>query len=54
MLNFSYPLKVWAGPFGSGRSRLPELVDSRHTKAVKLLTLHTGRLYLSGDIPVKA
>ena len=31
--------------------RLPEFLDSRHMKAVRLATIYTGRLYLPGHMP---
>jgi hypothetical protein len=36
---------------GFGRWRLPEFLDISHIKVVSLLSLSTGRLYPSGDIP---
>jgi len=47
------PITGLGRPLGPGRLRLPEFVDSRHMKEVKLFALHTGCLYLSGDIPVR-
>ena len=32
----------------SGRSRIPEFLDSRHIKVVRLSVLRTGRLYPPG------
>jgi len=45
------PVKVWTGPKGSGRSRLPLFSDSWHKKVARLPAIRTGRLYLPGDIP---
>jgi hypothetical protein len=39
------PLQAWTSPLGSRRMRLPEFLDSRHMKVVKLSALRTGRLY---------
>jgi len=44
------PLQGWIDPKGSRRLRLPEFLDNRHMKVVRLSALRTGRLYLSGDI----
>jgi len=38
------PLQAWTGPEGSRSLRLPEFLDSRHMKVVRLSALHTGRL----------
>jgi hypothetical protein len=48
-------LQAWTGlsrPFGSRRLRLPEFLDARNKKVVRLSALRTGRLYSSGDIPL--
>jgi hypothetical protein len=39
------PIHAWTGLLGSRRFRIPEVLDSRHTKAARLSTLHAGRLY---------
>ena len=39
------PLQAWTGPEGSRRLRLPDFLDNRHTKVVRLSALRTGRLY---------
>jgi hypothetical protein len=39
------PLQAWTGPEGSRRLRLPEFLDNRHIKMVRLSALRTGRLY---------
>jgi hypothetical protein len=41
----------WRGSWGSRKLRLPEFLDSRHRKMVRLWTLHAGHLYPPGDIP---
>ena len=38
-------LQVWTGPKGSRRLRLPEFLDSRHMKVVRLSAVNTGCLY---------
>jgi len=38
-------LQAWTGPEGSRRLRLPEFLDNRHMKVVRLSALRTGRLY---------
>jgi hypothetical protein len=43
------PVQTWTGPEGSMRLRLPEFLDSRHKRVVKLSVLRTGRLYPAGD-----
>jgi hypothetical protein len=45
------PLQAWTGPWGSRRLRLPEFLDSRHVKVVRLSALGAGRLYPQGKIP---
>jgi hypothetical protein len=45
------PLQAWTGPEGSRRLRLPEFLDSRYIKAVRLSALRTRRLYLPRNIP---
>jgi hypothetical protein len=42
--------KTKKGPDGSRRWRLPEFLNNRHIKVVRLSALRTGRLYPSGDI----
>ena len=42
------PLQSWTGSEGSSRLRLPEFLDSRHMKVVRLSALHTGRIYPQG------
>jgi hypothetical protein len=42
-------LQVWTGPEVSRRYMLPELLNNRHMKVVKLSALRTGRLYTPGD-----
>ena len=39
------PLPAWTSPLRSRRMRLPEFLDSRHMKVVKLSALWTGRLH---------
>jgi hypothetical protein len=39
------PVQAWTGLEGSRRLRLPEFIDNRHMKVVKLSALRTGRLY---------
>jgi hypothetical protein len=41
----SIPVQAWTGPEGSRRLRLPEFIDNRHIKVVRLSALRTGRLY---------
>jgi hypothetical protein len=38
------PVQAWTAPSGSRRLRLPEVLESRHMKAVRLSALRTGRL----------
>jgi hypothetical protein len=45
------PVQAWTGPYGCRRLRLPEFLDSRHIKVVKLSALRTGRIYPAGNIP---
>ena len=40
------PLQAWTGPLGSRGFRLPEFLENRYTKVVRLLALGTGRFYL--------
>ena len=47
----AFPLQAWTGPWGSRRLRLPEVLDSRHVKVVRLSALRTGLLYPPGRIP---
>ena len=35
----AFPLQVWTGPWGSRRLRLPEFLDNRHMKVVRLSAL---------------
>ena len=39
------PLQACARPYGSRRFGFPESLDNRHTKAVRLSALSTGRPY---------
>jgi hypothetical protein len=39
------PLQALTGPWGSSSLRLPEFVDNRQKKVVRLSALLTGRLY---------
>ena len=39
------PIQAWIGPYGSRGLRLPEFLDSRHVKVVRLSVLSTGRRY---------
>ena len=39
------PVQGWTGPEFSRRLRLPEFLDNRHMKVVRLSALRTGRLY---------
>jgi hypothetical protein len=41
----AFPLQTWTGPWGSRRLRLPEFIDNRHMKVVRLSALRTGCLY---------
>jgi hypothetical protein len=41
----AFPLQAWMCPWGSRRLRLPEFLDNRHMKVVRLSALRTGRLY---------
>jgi hypothetical protein len=41
----AFPLEVWIGPRGSSRLRLPEFLDNRLMKVVRLSAQRTGRLY---------
>jgi hypothetical protein len=41
----AFPLQAWAGPWGSGRLRLPDFLDFRHYEGGRSSPLHTGRLY---------
>ena len=50
-ISAAIPLHAKTSPGGSRSFRLIELIDSRHTKAVKLSALCTGRLYPPDDIP---
>ena len=40
------PLQTWTGFYGCGNFSLPEFLDNRHMKMVRLSALRTGRLYL--------
>jgi hypothetical protein len=42
------PTQVWTGPEGS--RRLPEFLDNRKTKVVKMTALSTGRINPPGNI----
>jgi len=44
-------LQAWTGREGSRRSKLPDFKMVGTWSLVKLSVLHTGRLYLPGDIP---
>jgi len=39
------PLQAWTGPEGSWKLRLPEFLDNRNMKVVRLSTLRTDPLY---------
>jgi hypothetical protein len=41
----NYPITGLTGPWGSRRLRLPEFLDNRHLKVVRLTALCTGLLY---------
>ena len=41
----AFPLEAWTGPWGSRRIRLPEFLDNRYRKVVRVSALRTGRLY---------
>jgi hypothetical protein len=45
------PVEAWAGPSGSRRLRLPELLDNRDMKVARLSAVHTGRLCQPRNIP---
>jgi len=45
------PLQAWTGPEGSSMLRLPQFLDSRHMKMVKLSALLNSCFYSSGYIP---
>jgi hypothetical protein len=47
----SSSLQGWAGPLGSRNFRLPEFLDTRHMKEVKLSAEHIGRLYITAGTP---
>jgi hypothetical protein len=36
------PLHAWTGPYGCSSLRLPEILESRHTKVASLSTVHIG------------
>jgi len=44
------PINVWTGPEFCKRLSLQKLVENPHMKVVSLSALHTGRLYIPGDI----
>jgi hypothetical protein len=39
------PAQAWTGPEGCRRLRLPEFLDSRHMKVIRLSALHTPGRY---------
>jgi hypothetical protein len=41
----AFPLQAWTGPWSSRWLRLPEFLDNRHMKVVRLSAPRTGRLY---------
>jgi len=43
-------MQAWIDPYGSMRLRLPEYLENRYVKVVRLSALYTGRLYPPGDI----
>ena len=43
--------KAWTGLYSPRRSRLPEVVDTRHMKVAVLSALRTGHLHPPGNIP---
>jgi len=43
--------QVWAGPDGSRKLRLPEILDIWYMKVARLSALGTGDLYLPADTP---
>ena len=45
------PLQAWTSPSGCRWFRLPEFIDIRHMKVVRLSAVCTCRLYSPGDIP---
>ena len=44
-------LQLWTVPWVCRRSRLVEVIDSRHMKVAKLTALLPGRLYRQGGTP---
>ena len=45
------PLQAWRGSLGTRRLSLPEFLDSRHMKVVRLSALRNSCLYPPGKIP---
>jgi hypothetical protein len=45
VLSKALPIQAWVGPYGSRSLRLPEFLDNRHMKVLRLLALCTSRLY---------
>jgi hypothetical protein len=45
------PVQAWTGPESSRRLGLPECLDNRHMKVVRLAAIRTGRLCSSRNIP---
>jgi hypothetical protein len=41
---------LYTGPEGSRKLRLPEFLDNRHMKVIRLSAPHTSRLYPPGNI----
>jgi hypothetical protein len=44
------PLQAWTGPESCRRLRLPEFLDSRQMKVIRLSAQSTGCIYPAGDI----
>ena len=47
----SISLQGWTGPLASRNFKLPEFLDNRHMKEVKLSAEHSGRLYIIAGTP---
>jgi len=42
ILGQAIPLQTWTGPYGTRSSSLPEYLDTRHLKVLRLSALRTG------------
>jgi hypothetical protein len=47
--NYAFAKQAWTCPEGSRRLKLPEFLDSRHMKVVRLMALCNDHLYVTGD-----